>query len=154
MGLLLSFFYLSWCTKYYELQRHFVGVRGYGMRYCNANGGNTQRHLVQLRGYGMMYCNANGGKLQRHFMGVRGYGHDKSDPYGCWRSAILWLFTDMQIPKNCAYTYTCNSLWHNNIHRTPTFAMQKPYFCNVKTPFLHAKNHTFARQKGGFCFSL
>ena len=28
----------------------------------------------------------------------------------------------------------------------PTFALQKPYFCNVKTPFLHAKNHTFARQ--------
>ena len=21
----------------------------------------------------------------------------------------------------------------------PTFALQKPYFCNVKTPFLHAK---------------
>ena len=28
----------------------------------------------------------------------------------------------------------------------PTFALQKPYFCNVKTPFLHAKNHTFAMQ--------
>ena len=28
----------------------------------------------------------------------------------------------------------------------PTLAMQKPYFCNVKTPFLHAKKHTFARQ--------
>ena len=34
----------------------------------------------------------------------------------------------------------------------PTSALQKPYFCNVKTPFLHAKNHTFARQKGGFLF--
>ena len=52
--------------------------------------------------------------------------------------------------KKCAYTYTCNSLWHNNIHRMPTFALQKPYFCNVKTPFLHAKNHTFATQKPPF----
>ena len=56
--------------------------------------------------------------------------------------------------KNCAPTYTCNLLWHNNIHRIPTFALQKPYFCNVKTPFLHAKNHTFARQKGGFCIMV
>ena len=65
-------------------------------------------------------------------------------------SLISWLFTYMQISKNCAPTYTCNSLWHNNIHRMPTFAMQKPYFCNVKTPFLHAKNHTFATQKPPF----
>ena len=63
---------------------------------------------------------------------------------------ILWLFTYMQTPKNCVYTYTCNSLWHNNIHRTPSFALQKPYFCNVKTPFLHAKNHAFATQKPPF----
>ena len=28
---------------------------------------------------------------------------------------------------------------------------QKPYFCNSKTPFLHDKNHTFARQKPYFC---
>ena len=57
-----------------------------------------QRHFVEFRGYGMRYCNANGGKLQRHFVGVRGHGHDKSDPYGCLRSAILWLFTYLQIP--------------------------------------------------------
>ena len=66
-------------------------------------------------------------------------------------STILWVYTYMQIPKNCAYTYTCNSLWHNNIHKMPTFALQKPYFCVIKTPFLHAKNHTFARQKPYFC---
>ena len=36
MGLLLSFFYLSWCTKYYELQCRFMQLRGCGMRYCNA----------------------------------------------------------------------------------------------------------------------
>jgi len=29
---------------------------------------------------------------------------------------------------------------------------QKTPFCVVKTPFLHAKNHTFALQKYGFCF--
>ena len=34
----------------------------------------------------------------------------------------------------------------NNI----TFKKQKPYFCTAKTILLHAKNHTFARQKGGF----
>ena len=38
----------------------------------------------------------------------------------------------------------------NNI----TFKKQKPYFCNVKTPFLHDKNHTFVTQKPPFCFSL
>ena len=65
-------------------------------------------------------------------------------------STILWVHTYMQIPKNCAYTYTCNSLWHNNIHKMPTFALQKPYFCVIKTPFLHAKNHTFATQKPPF----
>ena len=31
-----------------------------------------------------------------------------------------------------------------------TFKKQKPYFCNAKTPFLHAKNHTFATQKPYF----
>ena len=35
---------------------------------------------MQLRGYGMMYCNANGGNMQRHLVGVRGHGHDKSAP--------------------------------------------------------------------------
>ena len=40
----------------------------------------TQRHFMQLRGYGMMYCNANGGNMQRHLVGVRGRGHDKSAP--------------------------------------------------------------------------
>ena len=40
----------------------------------------TQRHFMQLRGYGMMYCNANGGNMQRHLVGVRGHGHDKSAP--------------------------------------------------------------------------
>ena len=211
MGLLLSFFYLSWCTKYYELQRHFMQLRGYDTMNCNINDANTQRHFMgvrghghdksaptptgwtwkdistnnhvwfiyytkcmatnipqysfiaqmygnehtarrrgrfiapvfqsepngfdvskwcetqrhfmQLRGYDTMNCNINGGNMQRHFMGVRGYGHDKSDPYGCWRIAILWVFTYIQIPKNCAYTYTCNLLWHNNIHRMPTFAL-------------------------------
>jgi hypothetical protein len=34
--------------------------------------------LVGVRGYGMRYCNANGGKSQRHFMGVRGYFTDCS----------------------------------------------------------------------------
>jgi len=32
--------------------------------------------------------------------------------------------------------------------------MQKGGFCNVKVWFLHAKNHTFAAQKGGFSQSI
>jgi len=32
--------------------------------------------------------------------------------------------------------------------------MQKGGFCNVKVWFLHAKNHTFAAQKGGFLQSI
>ncbi len=32
--------------------------------------------------------------------------------------------------------------------------MQKGVFCNVKVWFLHAKNHTFAAQKGGFSQSI
>lgn len=60
-----------------------MGVRGYGMRYCNANGGKPQRHLVGVRGHGMMYCNINDGNMQRHFVGVRGHGHDKLVPYSC-----------------------------------------------------------------------
>ncbi len=36
----------------------------------------------------------------------------------------------------------------------PLLAMQKGGFCNVKVWFLHAKNHTFAAQKGGFSQSI
>ncbi|EGQ14263.1 hypothetical protein HMPREF9144_2195 [Prevotella pallens ATCC 700821] len=32
--------------------------------------------------------------------------------------------------------------------------MQKGGFCNVKVWFLHAKNHTFVIQKGGFSQSI
>ncbi|MBF1459720.1 MAG: hypothetical protein HXN63_00075 [Prevotella pallens] len=66
-----------------QIATHLVGVRGCGMRYCNANGGKLQRHFMGVRGYGMMYCNINDGNMQRHFVGVRGHGHDKSVPYGC-----------------------------------------------------------------------
>ena len=48
-----------------------------------------------------------------------------------------------------------NKLQQHNIQKTktillqcknPLLAMQKPPFCTLKTPFLHAKNHTFARR--------
>jgi len=39
---------------------------------------------------------------------------------------------------------------HLQLAMAQPFALQKPYFCNVKTPFLHAKNHTFATQKPPF----
>lgn len=29
-------------------------------------------------------------------------------------------------------------------NKNPLFAFQKPYFCNTKTPFLHAKKGVFA----------
>ena len=78
-------------------------------------------------------------------------GRDKSDPYGCWRSVIMLLigcyFAVVYVSAN-----TIKLCLH--VHLQLTMAQQhtqNAYFCNVKTPFLHAKNHTFARQKGGFC---
>ena len=129
MGLFLSFFYLSWCTKYYELQ-------------C---------HLVQLRGYSMRYCNANGGKSQRHFVEFRGHGHDKSDPYGCWRSAIMLLmgchFVGVYVSAN-----TIKLCLH--VHLQLAMAQQhtqNAYFRNAKSILLQCKNPLFVRQKPYFC---
>ena len=39
-----------------------------------------QRHFVELRGCGTMNCNTNGGKTQHHLGDFRGHGHDKSAP--------------------------------------------------------------------------
>ena len=39
-----------------------------------------QRHFVELRGCGTMNCNTNGGKTQHQFREFRGHGHDKSAP--------------------------------------------------------------------------
>ena len=107
MGLLLSFFYLSWCTKYYESQRHFVGVRG--------------------------------------------YGHDKSDPYGCLRSAKMllmgWNFVVVYVSAN-----TKKLCLH--VHLQLVMAQQhtqNAYFRNAKTILLQCKNPLFARQKPYFC---
>ena len=107
MGLLLSFFYLSWCTKYYELQRHLVGVRG--------------------------------------------YGHDKSVPYGCWRSAKMLLI-------GCyfalVYVYANTIKLCANVHLQLAMAQQhtqNAYFRNAKTILLQCKNPLFARQKPYFC---
>ena len=44
-------------------------------------------------------------------------------------------------------TWTRYGVLQNKKH---SLKKQKPYFCNAKTYFLHAKNHTFATQKGGF----
>ena len=73
-----------------------------------------------------------------------------TSPHTHFRLSFCGCIRICKYQKNCAYTYTCNSLWHNNIHKMPTFALQKPYFCTPKTPFLHAKNHTFATQKPPF----
>ena len=35
-------------------------------------------------------------------------------------------------------------------NKNPLFALQKPYFCTPKTPFLHAKKGVFVFQKYGF----
>ena len=86
----------------------------------------------------------------RHFVGVFIYAGTINRP--------LRLLTDCQnvadgLPKHCeriaiSLLTDCdnilNKLQQHNIQK------QKPYFCNVKTPFLHAKNHTFATQKPYF----
>ena len=109
MGLLLSFFYLSWCTKYYELQRHLVGVRG--------------------------------------------YGHDKSVPYGCWRSAKMLLI-------GCyfalVYVYANTIKLCANVHLQLAMAQQhtqNAYFRNAKTILLHGKKGFFVFRYNGrrFC---
>ena len=106
---------------------------------------------MQLRGYGMMYCNANGGNMQRHFMGVRGYGHDKSDPYGCLLSVIMllmgWNFVGV-------YVYANTKKLCTNVHLQLAMAQQhtqNAYFRNAKTILLQCKNPLFARQKPYFC---
>ena len=79
----------------------------------------------------------------RHFVGVFIYAGTINRlpaaadglPKHCERIAIS-LLTDCD--------NILNKLQQHNIQK------QKPYFCNVKTPFLHAKNHTFATQKPYF----
>ena len=74
-------------------------------------------------------------------MGVRGRGT-------MYCNAILWVLRGHGM-MYCKY-------------KKHSLKKQKPYFCNAKTYFLHAKNHTFATQKGGFwkplsivlCFSM
>ena len=59
-------------------------------------------------------------------------GHDKSDPYGCWRSAI----TLRTVCNNATPT-----------HKNHTFVLQKPTSRTTNTHFLQRKNPLFATQK-------
>ena len=45
-------------SKWCELQCHFMQLRGCDTMNCNINDGNMQRHLVGVHGYGMRYYNA------------------------------------------------------------------------------------------------
>ena len=54
----------------------------------------------------------------------------------CIRDTINRIYALRNFPHS---TTKCVRTICNNI----TFKNQKPYFCNAKTPFLHAKNHTF-----------
>ena len=100
-------------------------------------------------------------------------GHDKSDPYGCERIAIM-LLTDYDnaadgLQQRCEqiaiYTRTPTK-YHTFAPQKPyfrtaktillhykyyTFTPQKPYFCNANTHFLQRKKHTFTPQKTTSC---
>ncbi len=89
----------------------------------------------------------------RHFVDIYGYAGTINRPLRlltvcqqrCWRIGIIWqIFCEI-----FTFTHEMRATNYNNI----TFKKQKPYFCNAKTPFLHAKNHTFTRQKPYFCFA-
>jgi hypothetical protein len=46
--------------------------------------------------------------------------------------------------KRIAITLLRIATTQHSKNKNHTFAMQKPTSCPAKTPFLHAKNHTFA----------
>ena len=91
------------------------------------------------------------------FLVMQKYGHDESDPYA-WRN-VRWCFADCS-PH---YYNICNAssqtvrniivtrsqlvyfvIVTHSENKNPLFALQKPYFCTPKTPFLHAKKGVFA----------
>ena len=77
-------------------------------------------------------------------------GRDKSDPYSCWRIAIMLLTVCNNAANKLQYTHIHprnTILSHRKNH---TFAPQKPYFRTAKTILLHYKNHTFTPQKPYF----
>ena len=104
-----------------------------------------------VRGYGMMYCNINDGNMQRHFVDIRGHGHDKSDPYGCLRSAKMllmgWNFVVVYVSAN---TIKLCANVHLQLAITQQYT-QNANFCIAKTILLQCKNPLFARQKPYFC---
>ena len=78
-------------------------------------------------------------------------GHDKSDPYGCWRSAKMLLmgchFAVVYVSANTIKLCT-------NVHLQLAITQQhtqNAYFCIAKTILLQCKNPLFARQKPYFC---
>ena len=83
-------------------------------------------HLVGVRGYGMMYCNANGGKLQRHFGVLRGHGHDKSDPYAYGvdveryinkQPRVVYLLYKMYDNEHSAISIYCANVWQRALRK-------------------------------------
>ena len=106
---------------------------------------------MQLCGCDTMNCNANNANMQRHFVEFRGYGHDKSDPYGCWRSAKMllmgWNFVGVYVSANtkklCLHVHLQLAITQQHT--------QNAYFRIAKTILLQCKNPLFARQKPYFC---
>jgi len=97
------------------------------------------------------------------FCGCSGAWYDVSQ---CHLVGVSWVRYDVLQYQRWEYAMPfCGISWvrygvlQNKKH---SLKKQKPYFCNAKTYFLHAKNHTFATQKGGFwkplsivlCFSM
>ena len=98
------------------------------------------------------------------FLVMQKYGHDESVPYA-WRNVRCG------IPIRSTHYYniynTSSQTVHNIIvtrpqlvyfvmvthseNKNPLFALQKPYFCTPKTPFLHAKKGVFALLKRRGC---
>ena len=88
-------------------------------------------------------------RIRARWIGPYAWRNVRNQFRGCFVCISLVDVALLQ-PRNTHYR---KQLIHRNIvrvpkpkNKNPLFALQKPYFCNVKTPFLHAKNHTFTRR--------
>ena len=106
------------------------------MMYCNANGGNMQRHLVGVRGYGHDKSDPYGCLLSAimllmdcYFVGVYVYTNTKK----LCTNVHLQLAITQQHTQNAYFCIAKTILLQC---KTPLFARQKPYFCTAKRGFL------------------
>ena len=75
-------------------------------------------------------------------------GRDKSDPYSCWRIAIMLLTVCNNAANKLQYTHVHPRKTILLHRKYPLFALQKPYFRTAKTHFSHHKNLSATNWEG------